>query len=116
MFEHISRPAFIARRVAGMVVLGALAILVLGAVVMGLWNALLPGLFGLKALGFWQALGLLVLCRLLFGGFHHRHGRFRHGPPRRLLGRWERMSPEQRERFRQGFHRCCGGHHEGAHS
>ena len=51
-------------------------------VVMWLWNALVPSLFAGPALGFWQAVGLLLLCRILFGGFrrvgppgwgHHRH-------------------------------------------
>ena len=42
-----------------------------GEVVMHLWNWLLPPLFGWRMLGFWQALGLLVLCRILFGGLHH---------------------------------------------
>ena len=45
-----------------------LFIFVGGEVVMHLWNWLLPPLFGLKTLGFWQALGLLLLCRILFGG------------------------------------------------
>src|SRR5450432_3043148 len=49
-----------------------------GWVVMSLWNWLLPGLFGWKVITFWQALAMLVLCRLLFGGvsgrgWHRRH-------------------------------------------
>jgi hypothetical protein len=39
-----------------------------GEVVMHLWNWLLPMLFGWRQITFWQALGLLVLCRILFGG------------------------------------------------
>lgn len=81
---------------------------VLGLLVMGLWNHLMPPIFGLKALGFWQALGLLLLARILFGGFHRAHGHaFRHR--RRMLRRWEAMTPEEREKFRQGFRgRFCG--------
>ncbi|MGZ7039533.1 MAG: hypothetical protein ACXVJO_15265, partial [Thermoanaerobaculia bacterium] len=45
-----------------------------GEVVMGLWNWLLPSLFGWRQVTFWQALGLLVLCRILFGGFGMRGG------------------------------------------
>lgn len=76
----------------------------LGFLVKGLWNALMPGLFGLHTLTFWQALGLLLLSKLLFGSFRPRsRGR---GPwKRRFRERWERMSPEERERFRQGM-RC----------
>jgi len=77
-----------------------------GFVVMALWNWLAPALFGLKAIGYWQALGLVVLCRILFGGRgsmgHDR--RWRH----RMMERWGRMTPEERERFRQGFYGRCG--------
>ena len=72
-------------------------------VVMLLWNALVPSLFAGPVLGFWQAVGLLVLCRILFGGF-----RGRGGPPgwkhhRAWHDRWQRMTPEERERFRESF-------------
>lgn len=70
---------------------------------MQLWNWLLPSLFGWPQITFWQALGLLALCRILFGGlgFHRpRRSGFRY----RLDERWERMTPEERERFRQDLH------------
>jgi hypothetical protein len=79
-----------------------------GEVVMHLWNWLLPALFGWHAIGFWQALGLLVLCRILFGGFAGR-GCHRGGHRAALAERWERMTPEERERFRQGARSRCGG-------
>ena len=45
-----------------------------GEVVMHLWNWLAPALFGWRQVTFWQALGLLLLCRILFGGLgHHNH-------------------------------------------
>jgi Protein of unknown function (DUF3106) len=77
----------------------------LSLVVMLLWNALIPSLFAGPLLGFWQAAGLLVLCRLLFGGFRPRGG---HHPGWRHRGwhaRWHRMSAEERDRFRDGFRR-----------
>ena len=40
-----------------------------GIVVQWLWNWLLPDIFGLRRVTFWEALGLLALCRILFGGF-----------------------------------------------
>lgn len=81
--------------------LGILA--ALGAVVMILWNWLIPGIFGLAAITFWQALGLFALARILFGGFGG------HGRPPGMFGRkgnpihekWMKMTPEQRERFIQ---------------
>ncbi len=71
-----------------------------GEVVMHLWNWLLPPLFGWRTLGFWQALGLLALCRILFGGL--RHGPGRHGG-RGWRGRCRNMSPEEREKFRKAM-------------
>jgi hypothetical protein len=61
-----------------------------GGVVMLLWNALLPQLFGWPQITLWQALGLLVLCRILFGGFGSGGGRHP-----------KDMTPEERERFRR---------------
>ena len=68
-----------------------------GEVVRRLWNWLLPPLFDLPTITFWQAWGLLVLSRLLFGGWGMHGG----GPAR--YRRWERMTPEQRDRFRRGM-------------
>jgi uncharacterized membrane protein len=91
--------------------LAPLAILVFvgigGAVVQQLWNWLLPSLFGWRPITFWQALGLLALCRILFGGFGH-HGSTRSNVRRRVADRWERMTPEERNRFRQGLRERCG--------
>ena len=70
-----------------------------GEVVMHLWNWLLPPLFGWRMLTFWQALGLLVLCRVLFGGLGG------HGPRPRphWRGGCKKMTPEEREKFRQAM-------------
>lgn len=71
-----------------------------GELVLYLWNWLLPPLFGWRALTFWQALGMLVLCRILFGGFGG-HRSARPNWRRRMRERWECMTPEEREPFRQ---------------
>lgn len=79
-------------------VLVVLFIGIVGWLFMLLWNCLIPGIFGLKVLGYWEALGLLVLARIIFGGrggWGH-HGGWKH----RLRGRWESMTPEEREKFR----------------
>src|SRR5258708_5193354 len=81
----------------------------LGFVIMHLWNWLMPALFGLNMITFWQALGLFVLGKLLLGGFHHHHrGRPRWGQP--LRQRWDQMSPAEPDRFRAGIRgrRGCG--------
>jgi Ca2+/H+ antiporter, TMEM165/GDT1 family len=97
---------------APLAIVGMLAFMAIGSVVvMALWNWLLPALFGLHQITFWQALGILVLCRLLFGGLG-RHGgfrpNFRHRMRERWFERWERMNPEERERFRHGMRGRCG--------
>ncbi len=94
------------RRWLRLALLGVLAVGVVGVVVMALWNWLLPPLFGLHPIGFWQALGLLVLSRILFGGMGHGGGHGRHWR-RRMEERWERMTPEERERFLSGVGAQC---------
>ena len=86
-----------------------------GEVVMHLWNWLLPPLFGWRTLGFWQALGLLALCRILFGGLGHG-GPGRHSG-RGFRGRCRSMSPEEREKFRRAMdegYNVGGGEKAGA--
>jgi len=76
-------------------------------VVMWLWNWLMPALFGWHVITFWQALGVLVLSKILFGGFRggpHRHWGWR----RRMFERWEQMTPEEREKFRENMRSRCG--------
>ena len=73
-----------------------------GEVVRLLWNWLLPPLFGWSQITFWQGIGILALCRILFGGLGG-HGPHRSNFRRRKADRWEHMTPEERERFRQGI-------------
>ena len=76
-------------------------------VVMRLWNWLVPPLFGWHAITYWQALGLLILSKILFGGFRggpHRDWQWR----RRMMERWEKMTPEEREKFRNSVRGRCG--------
>ena len=85
------------------------AFAVFGFVSTHLWNYLMPSLFGLHSITFWQAVGLIILGRLLFGGFRPGFG----GAPwrRRMMERWEQMTPEEREKFRQGMRGRCGQPH-----
>ncbi|HSL24453.1 MAG TPA: hypothetical protein VK886_23155 [Vicinamibacterales bacterium] len=93
---------------APLVILVFLLFIAIGAeVVRQLWNWLLPPLFGFREITFWQALGLLALCRILFGGLGLR-GSGRSGYRRRMAERWEQMTPEERERFREGMRTRCG--------
>ena len=83
-----------------------LGIAAFGFVAMHLWNYLMPAIFGLRVITFWQAVGLMILGRLFFGGFRHRPG----GMPwrRKMMERWEQMTPEEREKFREGMRHRCG--------
>jgi hypothetical protein len=77
-----------------------------GEIVHRLWNWLLPSLFGWRQITFWQALGILALCRILFGGFGFQGSR-RSSLRRRVAERWEHMAPEERERFQRGVRAGC---------
>ncbi len=90
------------RRVMKFVMFAVLAGGVFGFAVMWLWNRLMPALFGLHSIGFWQALGLLILSKILFTGFHGRPG-FSHDWRMRFIRRWDQMTPEEREAFRAGL-------------
>jgi len=75
------------------------AIAALGWVVMTLWNTVVPAAFaGARAIDYGHAVGLLVLTRILFGGFRGHGGWY----GRRHWRRWEQMTPEEREKFQQG--------------
>jgi positive regulator of sigma E activity len=94
-------------RVLKFVLFAALVIAVFSFVVMSLWNWLMPALFGWRLINYWQAVGILILSKILFGGFRGRPGRQWHWR-RRMLERWEQMTPEEREKFRQGIRGRCG--------
>jgi hypothetical protein len=83
-----------------------LAAALFGFIVMNLWNAVVPAVFGGKIITFWQALGLLVLTRILVGGSFRRGGFGDRHRARRAI--WERLTPEEREKLRAGMRGRCG--------
>src|SRR5260370_6668469 len=87
-------------KIAIFVIIGAI---VFGFIVKGLWNVLVPPIFGWHTITFWQALGLLLLSKILFGGFHRHGGGGRDHWKQRMKDRWEEMTPEEREKFRKGI-------------
>ncbi len=107
-------PARRALRIVGMVIVGVLAAaafaLVFGWLVMLLWNWLMPAIFGLGVLTYWQAFGIVVLAKLIFGavGGPRGHGRRWHGPGRDWRhgdwgGREGRPSGPERWRYWREF-------------
>lgn len=89
-------------------VLIAAAVGAFGGAVMLLWNALMPEIFGWHEIGFVQALGLLVLARILFGRFGGRWGGHHNSWRARMIERYAQMTPEEREKFNAGFGGRCG--------
>jgi hypothetical protein len=87
---------------------GVAAVALFGFIVMYLWNWLAPAVFGGRTITFSQALGLLILARILVGGLGGGHGDDKKGR-RRMMEQWEEMTPEEREAFRQGLRDTCGG-------
>ena len=82
--------------------------LVVGTVVMALWNAILPAVLGVKAITFIQALGILLLSKILFGGFH---GGFRGRKDQwrmKMQQKMGNMTPEEREKFKAEWRNRCG--------
>jgi hypothetical protein len=93
-------------KVIGIIILAIVGVFVFGSIVMLLWNALMPVIFHLPIISFWQALGLLILTKILFGGF-------RGGGPRaqwkkdKLKEAWKNMTPEQKEKLKSEWGRRC---------
>ena len=93
----------------GMFFGGMVMMLLMPLLVKILWNALLPELFGAPMIGYFQALGLLILSRLLFGGGsrgHYRRGRWKAKKgewKRRFREKMDKMSPEERAKFKESF-------------
>jgi hypothetical protein len=102
-----------ARWIGWMVVRVLVALVILlpavGLGVFYLWNWLMPALFGLHAVTFWQAVGLVGLSWILFRG--PRLGRPGWGPRGgmwMMRRRWAAMTPEQREEFKRRWQGRCG--------
>jgi len=75
-------------------------------IVMSLWNAILPAVLHVSTITFWQALGILVLSKILFGGFRGGwRGRHR---MHNMQQKFASMSPEEREKFKAEWRKRCG--------
>ena len=85
----------------------AAGVFIFGSVVMLLWNAILPAVFGLNTITFWQALGILVLSKILFGGFRSGHSHHKY-PDRDWSRKWMNVSPEERDKMKTEWRERCG--------
>jgi hypothetical protein len=93
-------------RIFRFVLFAAVAVAAFSFVVMSLWNWLLPALFGFSHITYWQAVGILVLSKILFGGIRGGGGAMFWR--QRMMERWAQMTPEEREKFRAGLRERCG--------
>jgi len=96
---------FILKKVAAVVLLAPVAFALIGYVVMALWNWLMPEIFGLKLISFWQALGLLLLSKLLFGSVRAKWGG--NGFKEKVQQKIDCMTPEERENFKEKMRERC---------
>lgn len=79
-------------------------------IVMWLWNMLLPEIIGVKAVTFWQAMGILVLSKILFGGFHGKSCKHkRRFEEMKHHNRLAAMSDEEKEKLRAEWKKRCSG-------
>lgn len=86
------------------------AALLTGFVVMGLWNAILPAVLGFKAITFIQALGILLLSKILFGGFRGGYqGKGGQQWKMKMQEKMGAMTPEEKENFKTEWKKRCGG-------
>jgi len=95
------------------VMIAIVAVFAFSLAVMLLWNWLVPELFGGPVITFWQALGLLVLSKILFSGFGRKGPSRGYGSRKpfwrkRFEEKWEKMTPEEREKFKARFKHRCG--------
>ena len=104
---------FYGRRMIFFPLIGIAALVLFPFIIMLLWNALLPAIFHISEINFWQALGILVLSKILFGGFkgpfRHGHGSW-HGDHSHMAPwrhRWMNMSDEERAKMKEEWQKRC---------
>jgi hypothetical protein len=86
----------------------AAGILVFTGIIMLLWNAILPAVLHVGAISFWQAMGILALSKILFGGFRgRRHFGGGWQWKRQMYVKWQNMTDEEREKMKDQF-QCYG--------
>lgn len=95
-------------KIIGFIICVAAVAALLGYVVMLLWNCVMVDVLHVQPLSYWQAFGLLVLCKILFGGikgFGRRGGH--HGWKKEIQEKWHHMTPEEREKIKEEWRNRC---------
>ena len=93
------------KKVPLVIAIAALGVFAFSGVVMLLWNGILPAVLHVSAITFWQAAGILLLAKILFGGFRGKRAMGCGGRRKAMYMKWQSMSPEEKEQFKE--YRCC---------
>lgn len=97
------------RKVLFFILIAVTAILFFGGIVMLLWNNVLAQVLNISTITFGQALGILLLAKILFGGWRCGWGGgHRHHWKNRMQQKWSAMTPEEREKFKEQWQKRCG--------
>ncbi len=86
-------------------ILGGVALLIW--ILMLLWNAILPDVLGVNEITYWQALGIFILSKILFGGFRGGSGRHNRRKKKRYREQFMNMTDEQKEVFKSEWKSRC---------
>ena len=97
-------------KIAGFIILFAVGVLLFGWIVMSLWNGVLvPSVSGVKTISWVQAMGILVLSKIFFGGFGGRGWRRGRGGywNKEMREKWRTMTPDEKDKMRQEWRDRC---------
>lgn len=98
---------FWVKKIIGFIVFAFAATALLSFIVMSLWNNILAVVLHVSLISFWQALGILVLSKILFGGFRGGWGGRGTAWKKEMQEKWHTMTPEDREKIKQEWRNRC---------
>lgn len=97
--EHSMREASYVKK-AIIILFFAAAMAGMVAVLMLIWNAILPEVIGVTEVNYWQMLGILFLSRILFGGSKFGSGKSKHRKRSQMREKYQSMTEEEKEAFK----------------
>ncbi|MCU0382837.1 MAG: hypothetical protein MUF68_02110 [Cyclobacteriaceae bacterium] len=103
----MSNKKFWIKKVIGFTVCGATIVVLFGYIVMLLWNNILADVTPIKPINFWQSLGLLLLSKILFGGFNKGFAQKGKIWSSEMKAKWHNMSETEKEQFKQQWRSKC---------
>src|SRR6478736_66189 len=107
--QKIMNKKFWVKKIVGFTICAILFGALLGYVVMTLWNNVAVAVLHVPVISFWQAVGLLILSKILFGGIHGGWGGRGGHWKKEIQEKWHNMTPEEREKIKQEWRNRCSG-------